>query len=263
MRQPQSACIRRQTAALDGDFSMAGFLLDLLFPGRCPVCGRLLYVPGAPGQAQGIHFGCQSKLLYISEPVCMQCGKPLMNEGEELCTDCRRRRHHFTQGRGIWVYDRWMQQSIAAFKYKGAREYGDFYVRQMMAVQGDWLRALPVDVVIPVPVYWKKKQKRGYNQAAVIAKKLAKILAKPYDERYLRRTLRTEPQKTLSPLQRYANLKKALSVKGKPGKYRCVLLVDDIYTTGSTMDACASALKQAGVETVYFISLCTGSDREG
>lgn len=233
-------------------------LLDIIFPRRCPVCGEVVAFGG-----ELAHEKCRARLRYISEPVCLKCGKPILDFGEALCEDCARRRHQYDAGRAVWIYDGTMRRSIAAFKYHGRREYADFYAEQMWAVLEGWLSALRADVVIPVPLNPKKQRMRGYNQAALLAGRIAKKLNCPMDERYLRRTSWTEPQKELSPIQRYMNLKKAFHVSEDANKYDRVLLVDDIYTTGSTIDACAAVLRSAGVQRVYFASLCIGSNREG
>ena len=233
-------------------------LKDIVFPKRCPVCDEVV----AFGEGN-IHSECKAKLKYISEPVCMKCGKPILTAITDLCTDCSRRRHQFDVGRAVWIYEQQMRRSVAAFKYRGRQEYAEFYTEQILAEHRDWLKALHVDVIMSIPLNAKKQRLRGYNQAALLAGGIAKALQIPADFKYLQRNSWTDPQKTLSPVQRYENLKQAFGVMGQPGKYRSVLLVDDIYTTGSTMDACAAVLKAAGVQYVYFLSLCIGSDREG
>lgn len=193
----------------------------------------------------------------------MKCGKPILESSTELCSDCSRRHHQFDAGRAVWVYDQWMRKSVATFKYKGRQEYANFYAEQIAVVCGGWLKALQVDVIIPVPINAKKMRARGYNQAALLAKRLSKTLQIPVDDTYLQRTSWTEPQKALSPVQRYENLKRAFCIKDLNKSYQKVLLIDDIYTTGSTIDACAAVLRAAGTVYVYFVSLCIGSDREG
>lgn len=210
-----------------------------------------------------VHTTCQKKLRYVKEPTCFKCGKTVMRSDEEYCSDCRKRKHYFDRGHAVWVYDTLMQKSIIRYKYHGAKCYADFYVPQMIETQGQWLREIAPDVLIPVPVHWRKKNQRGYNQAELLARKLGKCLQCPVDTKYLVRSQWTRPQKALTPTERYINLKKAFKVKSRQYTYNTVLLVDDIYTTGSTIDACASVLKSAGVQKVYFLSLCIGSDDGG
>jgi len=248
-------------------------LLDIFYPKRCPVCDRLL------GLSEGlVHPACQTKLRYVQGPVCCRCGKPVSGNETEYCSDCLQRRHYYESGHAVWIYDDWMRQSVGRYKYHGAKAYADFYARQIVAVYGAWLQKTALDVLVPVPVHWRKKNQRGFNQAEVLAKKVGQLTGIPVDTKYLVRRQWTQPQKSLTPIQRYMNLKKAFKVRngikskvrnkaenkvGKKNNYPVVVLIDDIYTTGSTIDACASVLKAAGTKKVYYISLCTGSDDGG
>lgn len=232
-------------------------ILDILFPPRCPICRDIL----KPNEGL-IHLKCQSKLKYASEPVCMRCGKPIEQAEEEYCFDCQRRHHYFDSGRAVWIYEQHMQQSIVWYKYKHCKEFSKFYASEMIAYHKTWLKYLHLDAVIPIPLNRKKYRMRGYNQAEPLAAYIASELGCKLDTHTLVRSRWTAPQKDLGPAERFKNLKKAFFVDKKSAQaYKCVLLVDDIYTTGSTMDACAHQLKAAGVDKVYFITMCIGSER--
>lgn len=209
-----------------------------------------------------VHAKCRDKLKYVSEPVCMRCGKPIECAEEEYCRDCKKRRHYFDSGKAVWIYEQHMRQSIAWYKYKHCKEFSDFYAEQMTRCFGVWLKSLNLDAVMPIPLNKRKLRIRGYNQAEPIAGYLAEYIGCRLDVKTLVRRRWTAPQKDLSPAERFNNLKMAFSVDKKmAGQYRRVLLVDDIYTTGSTMDACAHQLKAAGTEEVFFITICIGSER--
>lgn len=232
-------------------------LLDLLFPPRCPVCREILVREDGM-----VHAKCMAKLKYVSEPVCLRCGKPIENAQEEYCYDCQKHRHYFDGGRAVWIYEQHMRQSIVWYKYKHCKEFSDFYSAQMIQKLGSWMKALHPDAVIPVPLNKKKMRIRGYNQAEPIARYLAEYTGCRLDVHTLIRSRWTAPQKDLSPTERFNNLKKAFSVDQKAAAgYRRILLVDDIYTTGSTMDACAHQLKEAGVGEIFFVTMCIGSER--
>lgn len=232
-------------------------LLDLLFPPRCPVCREIL-----TREDGMVHVKCMTKLKYVSEPVCLRCGKPIENAQEEYCYDCQKHRHYFDGGRAVWIYEQHMRQSIVWYKYKHCKEFSDFYSAQMIQKLGSWMQALHPDAVIPVPLNKKKMRIRGYNQAEPIARYLAEYTGCRLDVHTLIRSRWTAPQKDLSPTERFNNLKKAFSVDQKAAAgYRRILLVDDIYTTGSTMDACAHQLKEAGVGEIFFVTMCIGSER--
>ena len=114
------------------------------------------------------------------------------------------------------------------------------------------------DVIIPVPIHISRLKMRGYNQAGLIAEALGRIIGIPIDEEALVRVIKTAPMKELSNRERVKNLQNAFQADEKVVRYKKVLIVDDIYTTGATFDACAAVLKQAGVREVYGISLCVG-----
>ena len=153
-----------------------------------------------------------------------------------------------------------MSVSIAGFKYHGRQAYGDFYVQSILLRHGTWIRSHAIDCITAVPLNYLKLQKRGYNQAGILAKRLGRALNIPVDLQLLVRNRYTKPQKELSPRERMENLKKAFEPGKNAGQYRTVLIVDDIYTTGSTMEICSSILKSRGTQRVYILSLCIGSD---
>ena len=111
---------------------------------------------------------------------------------------------------------------------------------------------------MPVPLHPSRKRKRGYNQAQILAEEIGKILEIPVDSKSLIRTRKTSPQKKLGHKERKKNLKHAFAVKHTFQAAKRVLLVDDIYTTGNTIDAVSNVLKQKGVENVYFLTISIG-----
>ena len=145
------------------------------------------------------------------------------------------------------------------FKYGNRRTYADFFVDVMQKQYGDWMERTGVEAVIPVPMYHKKEKRRGYNQAGVLAKKIAAAFGLAYEPGAVHRIVNTKPQKELNDEERENNLKNAFQAEEFIVKYRYVLLVDDIYTTGSTADAVAKQLLAAGVEKIFFFSVCIGN----
>lgn len=231
--------------------------LDLFFPPRCPVCDRV------QKKEEKICRNCKKELKWIKEPKCLKCGKPIEEIEQEYCGDCLREKFHYVRGYALWLYQGGARKSVAAFKYKGRQEYASFYGEEFMRVYGEQLRRHFFDVIVPVPVYREKKRIRGYNQAELFAWELAKGLGVPMESRALVRTRATRPQKGLSQKQRQENLKKAFRFcpeYNKKAKLGRVLLVDDIYTTGSTIEACTKVLLEAGAAQVYFAALCIGKD---
>ncbi len=227
-------------------------LTDIVFPKICPICARAV-----PLGAGSICPECSGKLTFVREPYCMRCSKPV-DEDEEYCRDCRERAHIYDEGCAALIYDEYMSKSIYRFKYNGKTEYARFYADVMTDVLGDRIRRWDPDAIIPVPIHKSKLKKRGYNQAQLLAKELSKRLSIPVKSDIVTRQSATKVQKNLSAVARQNNLKKAFKVIPNSVQLSSVLVVDDIYTTGATIDAVARCLKEAGVEKVYFATLCIG-----
>ena len=163
--------------------------------------------------------------------------------------------HVFEQGRAIFIYnDRW-KRSLERYKFYGHREFADFYAAAMVKWGGDALRRWNPDLIVPIPLHRQKARERGFNQARLIAEKTAARTGIPVSCDLLLKTRKTAAQKKLDYVHRRRNLKDAFSCSRRLSGER-VLLIDDVYTTGSTMDAAASCLKSAGAGPVFFLTFC-------
>ena len=190
----------------------------------------------------------------------MKCGKEIADAAEEYCLDCRRHRRSFEYALSLFNYTELMSDSLSAVKYRNRREYLDFYAAETVRVLGERIRNIGADCLIPVPVHPARRRKRGFNQAQILAEKVGEALGIPVEEEFLCRNRNTAPQKILGPAERLKNLEQAFSVPGRaPEWMERVLLVDDIYTTGATAEACTRALKRAGVGKVYVLTICVGA----
>ncbi len=228
-------------------------ILQLLFPTRCPVCDRIVKPFG-----EKICLECLPKLRAVTPPWCMKCGKKIQGD-EELCTDCKNRNHTFDRARTLYEYGT-AAPSIYRLKYKGRQEYTDFFGEEMGKYLGEFIRRVSPDVLVPVPLHRKRQKRRGYNQAACLARALGKSLNLPVDEKLVKRVRNTAPMKRLNPTERQNNLKKAFIIGRNDVKlYDRVILVDDIYTTGTTLDEIAALLKAGGVSEVYCVTLACGA----
>ena len=228
-------------------------LLDIIFPMRCPVCDEV--VPFGRLICQE----CRTEFELVKPPRCLRCGRHLESMEAEYCTDCRSRKHLYTQGRALYDY-RSVATSLYRFKYAGRQEYGTYYAREMADFLGDAIKCWNAEVLVPVPIHYKRKHTRGYNQAEVLAKELGKLLEMPVDAGLIKRVKKTVPQKLLDDKQRQNNLKKAFKIGRNDVKWKSVIIVDDIYTTGSTIDACASVLLGIGIQKIYFVALAIGRE---
>lgn len=243
----------RGSASVSGKLTEA--LPGLLFPRRCPVCDDIVMPKGELCCPE-----CRSLLSYVREPVCMKCGKEISDGTEEYCSDCRKHRRTFEYAISVFNYTDIASDSLSAIKYKNRREYLDFYAEEALRRRGERLLNIHADCMIPVPVHPARLRKRGFNQAALLAEKIGEKLNIPVEENFLRRNRNTAPQKVLGPAERLKNLQQAFTTdKAAPEWMRRVILVDDIYTTGATAEACTRVLRASGVEKVYVFTICVGA----
>lgn len=228
-------------------------LIDMLFPRRCPVCDEP--VPAKEGLCC---LSCRKTLRRVEEPYCLRCGKPLTDETREYCGDCGAEKALFQRGRALYEYES-AAKAIYRFKYGGRQEYATFFGQEMADGLGSFIREFAPQGLLPVPLSRERMRTRGYNQAALLARELGSRLDLLVMEHLAVRVRNTVPQKELSPAERQNNLKKAFKISVNDVKLSTVMLVDDIYTTGSTVNALTEALQSAGVKRVGFVSLSTGS----
>lgn len=234
---------------------------NLLFPEKCVMCGQVLRQ-----KETGVCKYCAGWLPVVTEPRCMHCGKPLASERRELCYDCaaRENKSFLREGAALWEYTDPMRRVIANFKYGGCERDAAFFAGELVRVHGDRIRRWDPDVILPVPLHWRKRWFRGYNQAESIAAELGRQMDIRAAADVLVRRRYTAPQKDLDHGRRFSNLRDAIAVRDtlvhQRPEYHTVLLVDDIYTTGATLEACAAALSEWGVQQIYFLCLCVGRD---
>ncbi len=229
-------------------------VLSMLYPRRCPVCDG---IPAPRGRR--ICPDCVRKLQFITEPVCKCCGREIREPEGEYCQNCLKHQFSFDYGIALMNYTDEAARSMAAIKYKGRREYLEYYGAEAVKRCGEKLRRMQVDALVPVPVHPERLRKRGYNQAAVLAEEISRGLGIPVYEP-LFRTRNTKALKELNASQRRRNLQEAFRSEPLPPDVQRVCIVDDIFTTGATMEACTRALLNAGARHVFSFCLCMRSD---
>lgn len=230
--------------------------LDILYPRRCPVCGRIVMPKG-----RLICPGCMKALAPVIQPCCKKCGKEVTADTVEYCYDCTRHPRSYEYGAALLNYNEAAGRSMARIKYGNKREYLDFYAAATVGRLGNAIRRMDAQALVPVPVHPARLKTRGFNQAGEFARRISGPLGIPVNSALLARNKNTAPQKDLNPSERLKNLEEAFVALRPPSGLHSVILVDDIYTTGSTIEACARALKQAGISKVYYISICIGGGR--
>ncbi len=229
----------------------------LLYPEVCVVCNRVL---PRKHTKKGLCPDCRKRLHSVGEKICGVCGKEIDTPLANRCRDCTKRSHEFISCRSLFVYQGEIKKTMYRFKYSNARYMGRFFAAEAKKKYGEWIKLLGVQAVVPVPMYPRKKRQRGYNQAEVFGKALAKQLKVPCLTNLVKRNKNTLPQKCLSREKREENLKNAFKMGKYNVKLNCVLIVDDIYTTGTTMDAVTHVLKENGIENVFCLTICIGVD---
>ncbi|MBQ6377058.1 MAG: ComF family protein [Lachnospiraceae bacterium] len=226
--------------------------MDLLYPPRCPVCG------GIAAKGERVCPACREKLPRIEGPRCVKCSKPV-EDGVLLCDDCRGKDHAYDCGFAAFLYDDVMREIISDCKYRGRREYCRTLGVLLFEVSGQFISGRRPDVIVPVPLHPHRLAKRTFNQAEEIAASFGLMAQIAVEPRLLWRVQETGAMKKLSAGERTGNLRGAFLVPDGEEVPERVLLVDDIYTTGNTVDAAAHALKERGARRVDFLTVCIGS----
>lgn len=227
--------------------------LKILYPPRCAVCDRLLMM----GDADVCRV-CSKKLPWIHQPYCMKCGKMLDNDRQEYCRDCMKYFHKFDRGIAAFQYTGGIRASVGRMKFQGRRDSLDFFADAMMKQGETWIRRWQPQVLLPVPSHWTKKNRRGFNQSELLAEKISERTGIPVEKKLVKKRRDTRNQKELSLEERRKNLRGAFVLTKEAAGLERVLIIDDIYTTGSTMDAMAELLRENGVKHIYFLTLCIG-----
>lgn len=226
--------------------------MDYLYPRRCPICDGIVQANTM------ICTTCTEQVEIIEGKRCIKCSKAFADYEYETCYDCRKQIQEYEYGIALFEYHS-IVDSLFRFKYHGRCEYAMYYGAMIAHVLGTRIHRMNVDCLIPIPLHEKKLQLRGYNQAELIAKEVGTRLGIGVITDLVIRVRNTKPQKLLSGINRQNNLKKAFHIAQNDVKLDTVILVDDIYTTGNTINEVARELKKANVKTIYFITVAIGN----
>jgi len=228
-------------------------LLDTLFPALCPRCNETVDMPGS------LCSDCWSSVTFISAPKCGQCGLPFDYDvtDDMLCGNCITKPPPFSCGISVFRYDDNSRDMVLAFKHADRTDRAPAFAGWMKRAAIDILEKDPL--IAPVPLHRKRLLKRRYNQAALLAKQLAKQTKGRLAVDMLLRTKDTASQGTKSMKARFRNVQGAFAIHPKwhpqiAGEH--ILLIDDVYTTGATLGACATCLLKAGAARVDILTLC-------
>jgi len=221
---------------------LTDIFLDIVFPPRCVGCGR---------EGGYLCSMCRRSIPLLASPVCVRCGRFVSAQG--LCVHCPSEPHAYDGIRSVAKFEGPLRDAIHAFKYEGLRTLRGT-LGELLA-EG-WTRFQPPgDVLVPVPLHARRMRERGYNQSLLLARELARHTGIPVLETALVRIRATVPQVGLDIQQRRANVIGAFHVCNDEIRDRAVLLIDDVYTTGATIDACAEALRATGALSIWALTL--------
>ena len=222
---------------------LGGIALNLLFPQWCVGCGK---------KGDFICYSCRRSLPRIMPPLCPRCGKPQLSG--ILCSSCVSWQAEIDGIRSPFRFDGVMRQAIHQLKYRNLRTLAAPLARLL----NDYLITSPVpgEVLVPVPLHRKRLRERGYNQSSLLARELGKLTSLPVVDGCLIRQRHAPPQTRTSTVdERQSNVADAFACGDQRLRDKQVLLIDDVSTSGATLDACAAALKAAGATSVWGLVL--------
>jgi len=216
---------------------------NLFFPQFCIGCGR---------EGEVLCPACLAKLPRLSSPFCSRCGLPQTDN--RPCRDCAGLNMAIDGIRSPLTFEKLTREAVHQFKYKNIRVLDTPLAEVLHAYLTE--NPISADVLIPVPLHPQRLHQRGYNQSLLLARKLGKLCGIPVHSDILKRRINTPPQAmTASSIERHLNMRGAFTSLDGKLKDKKVLLIDDVSTSGATLDACASALKQAGAISVWGLTV--------
>ena len=220
-------------------------LINTVLPPRCLHCGKII------NNDNSLCSDCFEQISFITKPYCIHCGAPLLNKsvGDLYCANCLNKKDNLRYCRSAVIYDDFSKKLILDFKFFDHVENKKLLAKWLYLAGKDIFEA-GVDVIIPVPLHYLRLLKRKYNQSAILADELSRITNIEADYHSLVKTKTTQPQAECSGRERVTNIKNAFVVKNNNIKGKRVLLIDDVFTTGSTLRECAKVLKKAGAVSV-------------
>jgi len=218
-------------------------ILDLLFPPRCVGCRTV---------GEWLCPRCRAQIEFIHPPICPRCGRPVLHR-PHLCAVCRRAPPPLDGIRAVAYLEGVLREAIHRFKYENlqalALPLGRFLAEYLAR------HPLPAEVVVPVPLHPNREAERGYNQSALLARQLVQQVHLPMVEDSLQRVRETLPQVGLNVQERRENVRHAFLCVDERLRGKQVLLIDDVCTTGATLEACSTALRDRGVRSVWGLVL--------
>ncbi|MEA3402532.1 MAG: ComF family protein [Armatimonadota bacterium] len=232
---------------------IADELLDLLFPPRCQICGQ--------PSAQPLCETCREQVLFIGGHCCALCGVPLRDTqpASMLCSDCREGRE-FSGARAAGLHTGSLRDAVLAFKFGGRTRLAEPLAEMMVdgfrrEVEGNGLPLAECAALVPVPLHPNRRRWRGFDQAELLAERMAPEVELQVWPDVIERVRDTTPQTEVGGRERLTNVKGAFEARQVWRlRGRAVILIDDVFTTGATIQECARTLRAAGAVAVYALT---------
>jgi len=234
-------------------------MLNFVFPLDCKICEK----PIRESKGYSICEDCFKTIELIEYPYCIKCGKPLLltdffkENREILCLECKRKKYSFEFSRSMGIYNKVLKKCIHLFKYYGEKKLAiplgklmvDYLLKNVEFIK-------KIELIIPVPLHNNDLKKRGFNQSVLLGKVIGDYFSVPVRERVLIKKKLTPFQVNLSKKERERNILGAFSLE-KPEEIegKNILILDDVFTTGSTVEECAKELMKARVNNIFVLTL--------
>jgi len=233
--------------------SIAERLFQFFIPSQCPCCKKVLRE-----EQKGLCSDCFSEIRWIKPPFCSICGTPFVSEevGNHPCGACLTKRRHFAMARALGYYEGSLQEAIHRWKYEGNESLSVHFAEWMAKGFFCYWNPDLLDILIPVPLHKERLRERGFNQALLLVRELSRRTGIPYRKRVLQKKRSTVPQVKLSGAEREKGVRgtfQLLEIEAVDGK--SILLVDDVYTTGATVNECSRVMLAGGAKRVDVLTL--------
>jgi len=225
-------------------------VLDGVLPPRCLACGETVDEPDS------LCARCWRGITFFGPPWCVVCGLPFPHPmGEDaLCGACARQRNSWDQARAVLRYDKNSRRLVLGLKHGDRTHLAPAFGRWMLGAGSEILAG--TDLLVPVPLHWTRLFRRRYNQAVLLAQAIHSSGGPPLAPDWLVRRRRTPAQGHLGPAARERNVRSAFAVRrGRSFAGKRIVIVDDVYTTGATVEECARVLRRAGAASISVLTL--------
>ena len=225
-------------------FKIGWKFIDIIFPPSCAGCGKL---------GERYCQACFANTNIINPEICQTCGEPLRQNKISICERCKSSEIFFTAVRSWALFEDPLKKAIHNLKYQRNIGLGEVLAEPLAKylIGTDW----NIDLITAVPLDHDRKQERGYNQSVFLARPLGWFTNTPFDEKTIARVRKTRPQVGLSREERKENMDGAFDCKSNLVNGKSILIIDDVITTGSTLNACSKALIESGAEHVFGLTL--------